>query len=63
MTRAAKLLFEQLLLARARPTIPDDLTALNQLPMVTLTAKVEHEGKRGKRVLTVTLHNPTKASR
>ncbi|MGB3629937.1 MAG: glycoside hydrolase family 2 protein, partial [Terracidiphilus sp.] len=39
----------------------DDFTALNQLPMVTLTAKVEPlEGKiAGRRLLQVTLHNPT----
>ena len=43
------------------PDHPDDLTALNKLPMVTLTAKVEElEGKiAGRRLLEVTLHNPT----
>jgi hypothetical protein len=37
------------------------LTALNDLPMVTLTAKVEElEGKiAGQQLLRVTLHNPT----
>ena len=39
----------------------DDLTALNKLPMVALTAKVEEpQGKiAGRRLLEVTLHNPT----
>ena len=39
---------------------PDDLTALNGLPMVTLTATAEElEGKiRGQR-FAITLHNPT----
>ena len=43
------------------PDHPDDLTALNKLPMVALTAKVEElEGKiAGQRLLEVTLHNPT----
>jgi hypothetical protein len=47
---------------RAQPDHPDDLTALNQLPMVTLTAKVDElPGKiAGKRRLQVTLHNPSK---
>ena len=46
---------------RALPEHQDDLTALNQLPMVTLTAKVDPlEGKiAGRRLLQVTLHNPT----
>jgi hypothetical protein len=46
---------------RALPEHQDDLTALNQLPMVTLTAKVGRlEGKvTGRRLLQVTLHNPT----
>ena len=43
------------------PDHPGDLTALNDLPMVTLTAKAEElEGKiSGQRLLRVTLHNPT----
>lgn len=38
---------------------PDDLTALNTLPMVTLTAQASSKDADGKRVVTVTLHNPT----
>jgi hypothetical protein len=43
------------------PDHPDDLTALSDLPMVTLTAKAEElEGKiAGQRLLEITLHNPT----
>jgi hypothetical protein len=43
------------------PDHPDDLTALNQLSMVTLTAKAEElEGKiAGQRLIAITLHNPT----
>jgi len=43
------------------PDHPGDLTALNELPMVTLTAKAEElEGKiAGQRLLAITLHNPT----
>ncbi|MGC9222457.1 MAG: glycosyl hydrolase 2 galactose-binding domain-containing protein [Terracidiphilus sp.] len=43
------------------PDHPDDLTALNQLPMVTLTAKAEElEGTiDGRRQIAITLHNPT----
>jgi hypothetical protein len=43
------------------PEHPGDLTTLNDLPMVTLTAKAEElEGKiAGQRLLTITLHNPT----
>jgi glycosyl hydrolase family 2/Ig-like domain-containing protein len=48
---------------RAQPDHQDDLTALNQLPMVTLAASVKAgsgEGSiAGRRLLTVTLHNPT----
>jgi len=43
---------------RAKPDHPDDLTALNQLPMVTLEAKVARESNQR---LTVTLNNPTKS--
>jgi len=43
------------------PDHPGDLTALNDLPMVTLTAKAEElEGKiAGQRLLAIKLHNPT----
>ena len=46
---------------RAQPDHPDELTALNQLPMVTLTAKVDQiEGKiAGRRTYNVTLQNRT----
>ncbi|MGB6746234.1 MAG: glycoside hydrolase family 2 protein, partial [Terracidiphilus sp.] len=37
----------------------DDLTALNQLPMVTLTAQVKRADANGQRTLTVTVHNPS----
>jgi hypothetical protein len=48
---------------RAQPGDPDDLTALNQLPMVKLTATVEmpKENAAGQRRLRVILHNPTKS--
>jgi hypothetical protein len=48
---------------RALPGDPDDLTALNQLPMVRLTASVEtpKENAAGQRRLRVLLHNPTKS--
>ncbi|HEY1767184.1 MAG TPA: glycoside hydrolase family 2 TIM barrel-domain containing protein [Terracidiphilus sp.] len=46
---------------RAVPWNPDDYTALNKLPMVTLAAQVESKDAEGKRLLTVTLHNPTKS--
>jgi hypothetical protein len=42
-----------------QPEHPDDLTALDSLPVVTLDAKVERKDQEGKRVVTVTLHNPT----
>jgi hypothetical protein len=42
---------------RALPDHPDDLTALNQLPMVTLDAKAERKDEGGMRLVTVTLHN------
>jgi hypothetical protein len=46
---------------RAPATDPDNLTALNQLPMVKLTATVEapKESVAGQRRLRVILHNPT----
>jgi hypothetical protein len=44
---------------RGQPEHPDDLTDLNKLPMVTLEAQVDRKDADGKRLLTVTLHNPT----
>jgi hypothetical protein len=44
----------------AVPWNPEDYTALNKLPMVTLAAQVQSKDAEGKRLLTVTLHNPTK---
>ena len=44
---------------RALPEHPDDLTALEKLPIVTLDAKIDRTDSNGKRLLTVTLHNPT----
>jgi len=44
---------------RAQPEHPDDLTDLAKLPMVELAAKVEWKDADGKRLFTVTLHNPT----
>jgi hypothetical protein len=46
---------------RAVPWDPDDLTPLNKLPKVALTAQVERRDADGKRLLTVTLHNPTQS--
>ncbi len=43
----------------AQPDHRDDLTALNQLPMVTLDAKAVRKDQGGERVVTVTLHNPS----
>jgi hypothetical protein len=40
---------------------PDNLTDLNKLPEVKLTATVASKEEAGKRLLTVTLHNPTEA--
>lgn len=45
---------------RAQPEHQDDLTALNQLPMVTLDASAEQKDDGTDRVVTVTLHNPSK---
>ena len=45
----------------ALPDHPDDFTALNKMPAVTLEAKVERQDADGKRVVTVTLHNPAKS--
>ena len=44
---------------RALPTHPDDLTALNQLPVVTLVAKAKCRNVGGERIVTVTVHNPS----
>ena len=44
---------------RAVPWNPNDYTSLNKMPMVTLTAEVQSREVEGKRVLTVTLHNPS----
>ncbi len=41
------------------PQNPDDLTALNQLPMVTLDVKATQKNDHGVRRVIVTLHNPT----
>jgi hypothetical protein len=46
---------------RAVPWSTNDLTALNKLPKAALTAEVERKDADGKRVLTVTLHNPGKS--
>jgi len=45
---------------RALPDHPDDLTALNQLPMVALEAKAERRDEGGERLVTITLHNPSR---
>jgi hypothetical protein len=45
---------------RCLPEHPDDFNELNELPKVTLDAKVVSEDEGGKRTLTVTLHNPSK---
>jgi hypothetical protein len=44
---------------RALPDHADDLTALNQLPTVTLETKAERKDEGGRRLVTVSLHNPT----
>jgi len=44
---------------RALPEHPDDLADLNKLPTVTLTAQLERRDEADKRLVTVTLHNPT----
>jgi len=46
---------------RAQPGYPDVLTDLNQLPMVALQAQVTSKEADGQRLVTVTLHNPTKS--
>jgi hypothetical protein len=45
---------------RSLPEHPDDFNDLNKLPMVTLDAKAASKDADGKRVVTVTLHNPSK---
>jgi hypothetical protein len=45
---------------RGLPDHPDDLTALNQLPAVTLNAQAERTDDSGTRTVTVTLTNPSK---
>jgi hypothetical protein len=44
---------------RAVPWNPDDYTALSKMQMVALTAQVQSKDADGKRMLTVTVHNPT----
>jgi hypothetical protein len=44
----------------AQPNRPDDLSALNQLPMVTLRAKLDSKDNQGTRRVTLMLRNPTK---
>ncbi len=46
---------------RGVPWNPDDLTLLNKLPRVALTAQMERKDAGGKCLLTVTLHNPTQS--
>jgi hypothetical protein len=45
---------------RSLPAHPDDFADLSKLPTVTLEAKVVSTDVNGKRMLTVTLHNPSK---
>ncbi len=45
---------------RSLPEHPDDFNDLNKLAMVTLEARAASTDSDGKRVLTVTLHNPSK---
>jgi hypothetical protein len=44
---------------RAQPGYPDVFTDLDKLPTVTLQAQVEQKDADGRRVVTVTLQNPT----
>lgn len=46
---------------RSLPARPDDFNALNKLPMVTLAATAASRDEGGKRLVTVTLHNPGKS--
>ncbi len=52
--------FAEFLLAERCRRHPDDFNDLNKLPKVTLEAKVASKDADGKRMLTVTLHNPSK---
>jgi len=45
---------------RALPAHPDDFNDLNKLPAVTLEARATSKEEAGKRVVTLTLHNPGK---
>jgi hypothetical protein len=45
---------------RGTAEYPDDLTAMDAMPMVVLTAQADMKDVDGKRVVSVTLHNPTK---
>jgi hypothetical protein len=45
---------------RGLPDHPNDLTALNQLPAVTLNAHIQSSDSGGARTVTVTLTNPSK---
>jgi len=45
---------------RALPAHQDDLTDMNKLPTVTLEARGEQKDADGKRIVTITLHNPAK---
>jgi hypothetical protein len=44
---------------RGQPGYPDVLSDLNTMPAVTLQAQAESKDADGKRLVTVTLHNPT----
>jgi len=46
---------------RSLPEHPDDFTDLAQLPTVTLEAKLDRKDADGRRIVTVTLHNPSKS--
>lgn len=46
---------------RALPAHPDDFNDLNKLPKVTLEAQATSKDENGKRIVTVTLHNPGKS--
>lgn len=45
---------------RALPEHPDDLKALDTLPIVTLETKISRQDLDGKTLLSVTIHNPSK---
>ena len=44
---------------RSLPAHPDDFTEMEKMPKVTLDAKGETKDAEGKRIVTVTLHNPS----